>query len=130
MTTLRKLPTTRPNTPVTMTRNGGELMKVVTLTVLMLLTITTTLMADLKIHSVSQVDMIGKATLQYVNTGYWTYTELTVKCKAYDIEHKLIGFNQYKVRDIIVPGFTSHTILDIELDGMTLDSVKCKTWEQ
>jgi len=87
-------------------------------------------MADLKIHSVSQVDMIGQATLQYVNIGYWTYAELTVKCKAYDIEDKLIGFNQYKVRDIIVPGFTSHTILNIELSEMTLHSVNCKTWEQ
>ena len=105
-------------------------MKAITLTVLMLLTITTPLMADLKIHRVSQVDTIGKATLEYVNTGYWTYTKVTVKCKAYDVDDKLIGFNQYDVNGIIFPGLILHTILDIELDGMTLDSVKCKTWEQ
>ena len=91
---------------------------------------TTTLMADLKIHSVFQVDAIGKATLQYVNTGYWTYTKLTVKCKAYDIDDNLIGSNQHISTGIISPGFTSHTILDIELDEMTLHSVNCKTWEQ
>ena len=105
-------------------------MKVITLTVLMLLTITTTLMADLKIHRVSQVDMVGKATLQYVNTGFWTFEEVTVKCKAFDIDNNLIGFNQYNIRDIIFPGFTSHAILDIELDEMTLHSVDCEIWEQ
>jgi hypothetical protein len=87
-------------------------------------------MADLKINSVSQVDTRGKTTLQYVNTGYWTFTKVTVKCKAYDIDENLIGFNQHIDTGIIVPGFTSHTILDIELDQMTLHSVHCKTWEQ
>jgi hypothetical protein len=105
-------------------------MRVITLTVLMLLIIATTSTAELQIHNVSQVDTIGRTTLQYVNTGYWTYTKVTVKCNAYDIDDNLIGFNQHIDTGIIVPGFTSHTILDIELDQMTLHSVHCKIWEQ
>ena len=105
-------------------------MKVITLTVFILLTTTTTLMAGLQIPVITQVDTIGKATLEYVNTGYWTYTKVTVKCEAYDIEDELIGSNEYEIRDIILPGFTEHTILDFELGGMTLHRVNCKIWEQ
>lgn len=105
-------------------------MRVITLTIFMLLTITTTLMADLKIQRIIQVDTIGRATLQYVNTGYWTYAKVTVKCKAYDSDDKLIGYNQHQITDIILPGFTSHEVLDIELGDMMLHSVHCKIWEQ
>jgi hypothetical protein len=95
-----------------------------------MLTIATTSMAELKIQNLIQVDTIGKASLEYVNTGFWTYTKVTVKCKAYDIDDNLIGLNQHTDTGIIFPGFTSHTILDIELGEMKLYRVHCKTWEQ
>ena len=105
-------------------------LKVTALVFFLLLTITTISMAELKIQNIFQVDTIGKAALQYVNTGHWTYTKLTVNCKAYDIDDNLIGSKQHIEIGIMVPGFTSHTILDIELGEMTLHWVHCKTWEQ
>ena len=105
-------------------------MRFIMLSIFILLTIAATSMAELKIQNLIQVDTIGKASLEYVNTGFWTYTRVTVKCKAYDIDGNLIGLDQHIDTGIIVPGFTSHTILDIELGEMKLYSVHCKTWEQ
>lgn len=105
-------------------------MRFIILPLLILLTIATTSMAELTIHKIMQVDTIGKATLQYVNTGFWTYNKITVKCNAYDIDDKLIGYDQYVNTGLIVPGFALHAILDIELGEMMLHSIHCKTWEQ